>query len=180
MKNIFLFLCLLLFSCQKAGKTSMPFWVQANNGNEKSATVSTSDVNGVPLPEKLPKPEQEVATTGSVTISGQLETNNCYKDGEISPCENVTENLANTVILVSAENQTLATTTVTENNSFVLQAQEVDSGNYRVIIENNENRIQYLIDRFVIRQNGNYLEIDDLYLQFFEQVLEANEEINTS
>jgi hypothetical protein len=48
------------------------------------------------------------------------------------------------------------------------------------LIENNENRIQYLIDRFVIRQNGNYLEIDDLYLQFFEQVLEANEEINTS
>jgi hypothetical protein len=30
------------------------------------------------------------------------------------------------------------------------------------LIENNENRIQYLIDRFVIRQNGNYLEIDDL------------------
>jgi hypothetical protein len=139
MKNIFLFLCLLLFSCQKAGKTNMPFWVQANNGNEKSATVSTSDVNGVPLPEKLPKPEQEVATTGDVTISGQLETNNCYKDGETVPCENVTENLANTVILVSAENQTLATATVAENNSFVLQAQDVDSGNYRVIVENNEN-----------------------------------------
>jgi hypothetical protein len=48
------------------------------------------------------------------------------------------------------------------------------------LIENNENRIQYLIDRSVIRQNGNNLEIDDLYLQFFEQVLEANEEINTS
>lgn len=48
------------------------------------------------------------------------------------------------------------------------------------LIEHNENRIQYLIDRSVIRQNGNNLEIDDLYLQFFEQVLEANEEINTS
>jgi hypothetical protein len=48
------------------------------------------------------------------------------------------------------------------------------------LIEHNENRIQYLIDRSVIRQNGNILEIDDLYLQFFEQVLEANEEINTS
>lgn len=48
------------------------------------------------------------------------------------------------------------------------------------LIENNENKIQYLIDRSVIRQNGNNLEIDDLYLQFFEQVLEANEEINTS
>ena len=48
------------------------------------------------------------------------------------------------------------------------------------LIENNENKIQYLIDRSVLRQNGNNLEIDDLYLQFFEQVLEANEEINTS
>ncbi len=48
------------------------------------------------------------------------------------------------------------------------------------LVEHNDNRLQYLIDRSVIRQNGNNLEIDDLYLQFFEQVLEANEEINTS
>ncbi|AFL85108.1 hypothetical protein Belba_2556 [Belliella baltica DSM 15883] len=48
------------------------------------------------------------------------------------------------------------------------------------LVEDNENKIQYLIDRSVIRQNGNTLEIDDLYLHFFEQVLEANEEINTS
>lgn len=48
------------------------------------------------------------------------------------------------------------------------------------LVENNDNKLQYLIDRSVIRQNGNNLEIDDLYLQFFEQVLDANEEINTS
>ncbi|MDR1552009.1 MAG: hypothetical protein LBS69_00915 [Prevotellaceae bacterium] len=48
------------------------------------------------------------------------------------------------------------------------------------IVENNENRIKYLLDREVIRQNGNNLEIDDLFLQFFEQVLDANEEINVS
>jgi len=48
------------------------------------------------------------------------------------------------------------------------------------LVENNDNKLQYLIDRSVIRQNANNLEIDDLYLQFFEQVLEANEEINTS
>jgi len=48
------------------------------------------------------------------------------------------------------------------------------------LVENNDNKLQYLIDRSVLRQNGNNLEIDDLYLQFFEQVLEANEEINTS
>lgn len=48
------------------------------------------------------------------------------------------------------------------------------------LVDNNDGKLQYLIDRSVIRQNGNNLEIDDLYVQFFEQVLEANEEINTS
>jgi hypothetical protein len=48
------------------------------------------------------------------------------------------------------------------------------------LLENKDNKIEYLLDRSVIRLNGNNLEIDDLYLQFFEQVLEANEEINTS
>ncbi len=48
------------------------------------------------------------------------------------------------------------------------------------LLEDNYNRLQFLINHSVIRQNGNNLEIDDLYLQFFEQVLEANEEINTS
>jgi len=48
------------------------------------------------------------------------------------------------------------------------------------LVDNADNRIQYLLERSVLRQNGNNLEIDDLFLQFFEHVLEANEEINTS
>ncbi|MCF8373916.1 MAG: hypothetical protein K9H64_19995 [Bacteroidales bacterium] len=48
------------------------------------------------------------------------------------------------------------------------------------MVDFDDNRIQYLIERSVLRLNGNYLEIDDFYLQFFEQVLEVNEEINTS
>ena len=48
------------------------------------------------------------------------------------------------------------------------------------LVDNDDNRIQYLVNRSVIRQNGNNLEIDDQFLRFFEQVLEANEEINTS
>jgi hypothetical protein len=48
------------------------------------------------------------------------------------------------------------------------------------LVENNENRIKYLLDKEVVRQNGNNLEIDDLFLLFFEQVLDANEEINVS
>src|SRR5690554_517597 len=43
-----------------------------------------------------------------------------------------------------------------------------------------EGRINFLIERSVIRENGNYLELDDQFLQFFEQVLEVNEEINLS
>lgn len=48
------------------------------------------------------------------------------------------------------------------------------------LVDNQDNRIQYLIDRSVIRLNGNFLEIDDQFLEFFEKVLEVNEEINTS
>lgn len=48
------------------------------------------------------------------------------------------------------------------------------------LVEQNDNRIQYLLNRAVIRQNGSNLELDDLFLQFFEQVLDANEEINIS
>lgn len=48
------------------------------------------------------------------------------------------------------------------------------------IVEHNSHKIDYLLERSVIRKNGNVLEIDDLYLHFFEQILEANEEINTS
>ena len=45
-------------------------------------------------------------------------------------------------------------------------------------VDYKEDRIEYLINHSVIRQNGNFLEIDDQFLQFFEQVLEVNEEIN--
>lgn len=48
------------------------------------------------------------------------------------------------------------------------------------LVEDNDSKLQFLIDRSVIRQNDSTLEIDDLYVNFFEQVLEANEEINTS
>jgi len=46
------------------------------------------------------------------------------------------------------------------------------------LVEGSEDRINFLLERSVIRQNGNFLEIDDQFLQFFEQVLEVNEEIN--
>ena len=43
-----------------------------------------------------------------------------------------------------------------------------------------ENKLNILIEREVIRKNGPYLEMDDHYLSFFELLLEANEEISTS
>lgn len=48
------------------------------------------------------------------------------------------------------------------------------------IVDFNEERIQYLINHSVLRQNGSFLEIDDQFLQFFEDVLEINEAINIS
>ena len=43
-----------------------------------------------------------------------------------------------------------------------------------------EEVIETLKNKGVLRQNGPYLEMDDQYLSFFEQILEVNEEINTS
>lgn len=43
-----------------------------------------------------------------------------------------------------------------------------------------EEHLQFLIDYGVVRQNEGFLELDDLYLQFFEQVLAINAEINIS
>ena len=48
------------------------------------------------------------------------------------------------------------------------------------LLDNNEDIIELLKSKDVIRQNGAFLELDDQFLQFFEQVLEVNEEINTS
>jgi hypothetical protein len=48
------------------------------------------------------------------------------------------------------------------------------------VLENNEDIIQLLLSKDIIRQNGAFLELDDQFLQFFEQILEVNEEINTS
>jgi len=48
------------------------------------------------------------------------------------------------------------------------------------LVDHDDNRLRYLIDHSVIRENGSFLEIDDQYIQFFEQILEVNEEINIS
>ena len=48
------------------------------------------------------------------------------------------------------------------------------------VLEGNDDIIQLLINKDIIRQNGNFLELYDQFLQFFEQILEVNEEINTS
>ena len=43
-----------------------------------------------------------------------------------------------------------------------------------------EDKIEILVSKHILRRNGPYLEIDEQFQQFFEQVLEVNEEINTS
>ena len=48
------------------------------------------------------------------------------------------------------------------------------------LVDSDEHRLEFLIARDVIRENGGYLELDDQYLDFFEQILDVNEEINLS
>lgn len=43
-----------------------------------------------------------------------------------------------------------------------------------------ENRLQMLVEREVLRQNGPYLELDERFQEFFELLLEASEEISTA
>lgn len=40
-----------------------------------------------------------------------------------------------------------------------------------------QERLQTLVSKGVIRHNGVYLEIDDQFQQFFEQIFEVNEEM---
>lgn len=46
------------------------------------------------------------------------------------------------------------------------------------LVEHRRERIQYLIDNGVIHESGSFLELEDIYVQFFEEVLDVNEEIN--
>lgn len=48
------------------------------------------------------------------------------------------------------------------------------------LVDFDADKIAALIDLGVVRLNGNNLELDDMYLQFFEQVMEVNEEINAT
>lgn len=48
------------------------------------------------------------------------------------------------------------------------------------VLENQDERIKYLVDKEVIREHSDIYELDELYINFFEQALDANEEINIS
>ena len=48
------------------------------------------------------------------------------------------------------------------------------------LVDFDADKIASLIEYSVITQNGNNVALDDLFLQFFEQVMEVNEEINVS
>ena len=48
------------------------------------------------------------------------------------------------------------------------------------VVDYKRERIQYLIDHGVIHENGDFLEMEDIYVQFFEDVLDVNEEISVA
>lgn len=48
------------------------------------------------------------------------------------------------------------------------------------LLDDDENRLRMLIEKEIIHQNGMYVELDERFLDFFELLLEANEDINTA
>ena len=48
------------------------------------------------------------------------------------------------------------------------------------LVEHREQRLQFLIDRGVLRDGGDSLELEEVYLRFFEDVLQVNEQISVS
>ena len=46
------------------------------------------------------------------------------------------------------------------------------------LVDYRKDHILYLIDNGVIHESGNFIELEDVYLKFFEDVLDVNEEIN--
>ena len=48
------------------------------------------------------------------------------------------------------------------------------------LLKDDENRLKLLIEKEVIHQNGNFVELDARFMDFLELLLEANEEINTA
>lgn len=46
--------------------------------------------------------------------------------------------------------------------------------------ENPDERLTYLLDRSVILRSGDFIELEDRFKEFFEELLEVNSEINTS
>lgn len=47
-------------------------------------------------------------------------------------------------------------------------------------VDQEEDRLNYLLQKSVLRDSGGFLELDDVYIDFFEQVLDVNEEMNLS
>jgi len=48
------------------------------------------------------------------------------------------------------------------------------------VVDYKREKIQFLIDHGVIHENGDFLEMEDVYIQFFEDVLDVNEEISVT
>lgn len=50
----------------------------------------------------------------------------------------------------------------------------------RELAYKHDEGIKYLLQFGVIRENGDFMEMEDVYMKFFEEVLEVNEEINVA
>jgi len=75
--------------------------------------------------------------------------------------------------------------TLNRGNKLIAEMFEKRKSVYRYeyaveLMDNNEDVIKLLLGKNIIVQNGANLELNDQFLNFFEDILEVNEEINIS
>ena len=151
--KIFIFTLLLVFleACGgTAGAGTMVPWMAALMGGTPTELDSSLDSNGVKLPEIVQTALQDVPTSGSVLINGNLSATQCsQEDGNSIDCNNDTGlNLSLvTIQLVSANGTIIGSTKLNSSGQYSFSIPNLNNGNYRVLI-NTGNGLNYSYEDF--------------------------------
>jgi hypothetical protein len=175
-KKGILYLLFLIFTINcggQGGGTSMVPWMAALMGGASPGkqSISSTDSNGVKLPEVVETPLQEVPTSGPTTILGKIQATSCTSEGLPIICsEDTGLNITQIKIqLISATNETIAITYPDSNGQFSFAIPKFKNGNYRVLI-NTEKGLNYSHIDFnhtfdPTKLSGNTIELETLVAQ---------------
>ncbi|MCB1140761.1 MAG: carboxypeptidase regulatory-like domain-containing protein [Leptospiraceae bacterium] len=147
--NIFLIVMVSFFTADCGGKKKKALlvpWMTALMGGDAATSASTTstasgtanvDSNGVPLPQSLGESVQEVPTVGSAVVTGTIRVSDCKNDsGATIECSNDAGLDITQVILqlVDSTGTVLATTNPAADGSYSFNLDELNNGNYRVLV----------------------------------------------